>query len=822
MQKAEKPSRCIRVLLICCGLGTLLLASTSRAQNVLQLAATGPSVGSEIQVELTMDFSDTTVGGGVTLAYDPAAVVLEDIEFDPSLGDDPDFRCPGSAVINCPLDPAFLSFGSVAGLSGQKTVAVVTLRLIGTVSTAIALEPASAFGAMDGTELSASLTGVVVEGVVPVPSLTPRFALLLATVLVLVILLRGGRSDPGISSACILLVALFFTPPANAQQTIDSDGDGLLDSVDNCILAANFDQYDSNDDGYGNRCDPDLDGDNHVDGSDLAALKAVFFSNDPDADLDGNGSADFLDLGVMAAYYGGPPGPACADCPLTTESGEFLRVPNAPISIPDDGSQEASDSMLISETAVIYDLDVLLSISHGWVGDLIATITHVETGTSVRLIDQPGVPASFFGCSGDDIDAILDDEAAQSAENTCASAVPTISGNLRPEETLSAFDGEGISGTWTITVTDVSLGVSGTIDGWGLSLNNPPAFPAVEMTAFRPQSETYGNPLLRRAVSDAEEEDLGAGIRINGDDDNINGTADRDDASVSDENDLIEVELKVSQAPAAPGIEYVIRRSNPNIRVWGSPNKDLAILDANDESTLGFESLTQSVWVENPNGGDAFLDFESREVQSLLVMSTDRIRFFPFTSLVIGLHGEFQFPTDPVFGPNEGVSVLAVALHGEGYDSHMYVENDVASDGSGPVYDEIVAAVQSRGVTSLALYGFSHGGGSIYDLAERLQANRAGIGEFDILFTAYIDGVENDSDLDLDPEIRLPPDTQYHVNYYQQFGFIPPWGDSVPGANVDVNVTSTFWGFLLVHITITNSINIQTGIHTPLLLLVPR
>ncbi|MFT4613562.1 MAG: hypothetical protein ACI9NT_000703 [Bacteroidia bacterium] len=63
----------------------------------------------------------------------------------------------------------------------------------------------------------------------------------------------------------------------------------------------------------------------------------------------------------------------------------------------------------------------------------------------------------------------------------------------------------------------------------------------------------------------------------------------------------------------------------------------------------------------------------------------------------------------------------------------MYVENDVSSDRSGRVYDEIVDAVQHRGVTEVALYGFSHDGGSIYDLTERPPANQASIGVFEAI-----------------------------------------------------------------------------------------
>jgi hypothetical protein len=285
---------------------------------------------------------------------------------------------------------------------------------------------------------------------------------------------------------------------------------------------------------------------------------------------------------------------------------------------------------------------------------------------------------------------------------------------------------------------------------------------------------------------------------------------------------LIEVELRFDLEPAPAGTEYVLKRSNSNLRVWASSSKGSAILDALDEATIEAVGLVQTVWVESPEGGDADLTFELRDSETLQVLASDEVHFYAFTSIVIGLHGEFQFPTDPVFGPNEGISELAVALYIEGYDSYMYVENAVASDGSGAVYDEIVDAVQNRGVHSVGLYGFSHGGGSIYDLVERLQANQASIGDFDIDFTGYIDSIENDSDVDLDPEIRTPIGTNYHVNYYQQWGIIPPWGSSVAGADVDVNVTSTSWGSFIWHITITNSAEVQAGIHDPLVFRVPR
>jgi hypothetical protein len=798
------------------------------AQNLLSIDPSTSSftVGQSFQLSLEMNFVDPSSGGGVTVVYDPAVVSLDSIEV---LAGDVDFQCPGSTVIACPGDPAFISFGDLAGLVGGTTVATLGWTAIGPGSSTIALAPASPFGEVGAGELAVVMTGAGVEiGAPGVPALsTGGFFLLVVALMVSVFARRRwSRGRLAVTLPLALLLCTLWAPPSSAQGAGDTDLDGIGDDVDNCTEVPNADQRDTNADGYGNLCDSDLDNDHDVDAADLALMKSVFFTSDPDADLDGDGTVNFLDLARMGGTFGALPGPTCSACLPAPPSGTFCgSAAGSGIAIPDDDLASATDSVVIAENITIADLNVSVGISHAWVGDLSVSLLHGETGTAIDLIDQVGVPASGFGCSGDDIDATLDDEATLPAEDECASGTPAVGGSLLPNVPLAAFDGENIGGTWTLTVKDLSGGVSGTLDAWCLLLNEPAppvSPPVVGLTAYRPQSEAYGAPLQRRMVLEADEESPGAGIRINGDDDDGNLIPDRDDTSVTGENDLIEVELSANSDPAPAGYEYVLRRSNSSIKVWTSATKGTAILDANDEIILGPGMAVGSLWVENPGGGSALLVFEVRESAGGAIVSTDAILFFAFSGLVIGLHGEFQFPTDPVFGPNEGVSVLAVKLHEQGYDSHMYVENLVEADGSGAVYDEIVSAVQDRGVQNIAIYGFSHGGGSIYDLSERLDANKASIGAFNIAFTGYIDSIENDSDTDLAPEVRRPIGSGHHVNYYQSFGIIPPWGSAVPGADVNVNVTATFWGFLLVHITITNSGVVQDGIYDPLVLLVPR
>jgi hypothetical protein len=101
-----------------------------------------------------------------------------------------------------------------------------------------------------------------------------------------------------------------FAPFLVIEGAVDGDEDGVPDGADNCTEVANPDQRDTNGDGYGNLCDPDLDGNGIVNFVDLGELKTVFFTSDPDADFNDDGFVNFLDLGTMKALFFQPPGPS--------------------------------------------------------------------------------------------------------------------------------------------------------------------------------------------------------------------------------------------------------------------------------------------------------------------------------------------------------------------------------------------------------------------------------------------------------------------------------------------------------------------------------
>jgi len=111
--------------------------------------------------------------------------------------------------------------------------------------------------------------------------------------------------DPG---APVLLATASRAEP-------DRDGDGIADAHDVCIEvpdgpAAPPAQRDTDGDGYGNRCDPDFDGNGVVNFGDLARMRVGFLSDEPDLDLDGDGVVDFGDLAILRRFFLQPPGPS--------------------------------------------------------------------------------------------------------------------------------------------------------------------------------------------------------------------------------------------------------------------------------------------------------------------------------------------------------------------------------------------------------------------------------------------------------------------------------------------------------------------------------
>src|SRR5262249_26261 len=146
--------------------------------------------------------------------------------------------------------------------------------------------------------------------------------------------------DPAMTHRRLALVLapmlLSFAAAPGVARAVDTDGDGVEDSHDNCRDRANADQTDTNLDGYGNACDGDFDNDGVVNAADYAIFAAAYGSHgtapesgnwNPDVDCHPTtdqviGAADFLCFAQQATRgTPGPSGLACAGtfpCPCTS------------------------------------------------------------------------------------------------------------------------------------------------------------------------------------------------------------------------------------------------------------------------------------------------------------------------------------------------------------------------------------------------------------------------------------------------------------------------------------------------------------------------
>lgn len=179
--------------------------------------------------------------------------------------------------------------------------------------------------------------------------------------------------------------------------------------------------------------------------------------------------------------------------------------------IPDNTLTGVVSTINVPETFIVGDVNVSLNITHTWVGDMCISLEH--GGTTVELIQRMGADTGVpchngtpFGCASDNlVNTVLDDEGAAPIETSCpAGGAFTSPPNFIPNNPLSAFDGAGASGDWTLTVVDNAAGDLGTVNSWGLIFDPPAANPCDTSPGACCQSETLADCIIVNAVQCAQ------------------------------------------------------------------------------------------------------------------------------------------------------------------------------------------------------------------------------------------------------------------------------------------------------------------------------
>lgn len=117
----------------------------------------------------------------------------------------------------------------------------------------------------------------------------------------------GDGPGPGTRQAWIAVLDSPYAP--------DTDGDGLLDGVDNCTLVANPTQCDSDGDEIGNHCDGDLTDNGFTNAQDTVLLRQALGRTSTNGrydaeDLNCNGAVNAQDVTIFRSLLGRPPGPS--------------------------------------------------------------------------------------------------------------------------------------------------------------------------------------------------------------------------------------------------------------------------------------------------------------------------------------------------------------------------------------------------------------------------------------------------------------------------------------------------------------------------------
>ena len=115
---------------------------------------------------------------------------------------------------------------------------------------------------------------------------------------------------------------------------------------------------------------------------------------------------------------------------------DFPYENNTSIAIPDNNPAGITSVITVADEGVVFGTDVSVNITHTWRGDLIVTLTSPE-GTEHTLHNRDGGSAD----------------------------------DLIETWTVSSFNGEDMTGDWTLFVSDNAAADTGTLNSWGMVIS---------------------------------------------------------------------------------------------------------------------------------------------------------------------------------------------------------------------------------------------------------------------------------------------------------------------------------------------------------------
>ncbi len=303
----------------------------------------------------------------------------------------------------------------------------------------------------------------------------------------------------------------------------------------------------------------------------------------------------------------------------------------------------------------------------------------------------------------------------------------------------------------------------------------------VGLQPYTPQTKYIGSMPLARDKWTAN----GVGIRRNNDYDSGSSLPDSEiTSSISSENDLIKTNVIFT---TGSGLSFFVEKSSDSVSFWRSGTK----ANGSYVFTDGELALSGSggMWAEYTAEGNENCSFSLvvRNSHTGVELYRESASFHPFNSMTCVFVGENEIPGNSQEDP--GLNDWTVRELQEGYDVWVWDDGydtlnssgDCLEDGTGHAFNEIANAVNNRGVSEIALIGYSHGGGSVYNLSTLLYEAGGMAGgnssstmipvitkPYQLVFTAYVDAVKNEVSVSgITSEDRRPLGSDFHLNIYQ-------------------------------------------------------
>jgi len=152
------------------------------------------------------------------------------------------------------------------------------------------------------------------------------------------------------------------------------------------------------------------------------------------------------------------------DCTTIATADASLAIPSG-LGQPQEGAP-AVQTINFNTGLTITDVNVTINITHPWVEDVRLVVTS-PNGTEVELF------ANIIGNGVNFTNTVLDDQAATALSAAAGGDAP-YTGTYQPDNALSAFNGEGSYGDWTLSVYDFWDTDNGTFDSWSIEICGAP------------------------------------------------------------------------------------------------------------------------------------------------------------------------------------------------------------------------------------------------------------------------------------------------------------------------------------------------------------